>query len=122
MTVLTLPAHRLNITLSSIKPSTMSESCSSCVPAEANAQDVFVAKLDENGEWLWATSGGGTAGDQPYAMELTSQGEAEHFGRNTCRSPLNVTFGDGSNQQRYVSLLQNSARRRLAVGESVRDL
>ena len=56
---------RSNITLGSIKLSTMSESCSSCNSAEANAQDVFVAKLDENGEWLWATSGGGTAAINP---------------------------------------------------------
>ena len=85
---------RSNITLGSIKLSTMSESCSSCNSAEANAQDVFVAKLDENGEWLWATSGGGTATDEPYAMELTSQGEAVILGQTQAGHHWNVTFGD----------------------------
>ena len=72
----------------------MSESCRRN-SAEANAQDVFVAKLDENGEWL-ATSGGGTAGDQPYAMELTSQGEAVALGETHAvtigTSPLETRF------------------------------
>ena len=85
---------RSNITLGSIKLSTMSESCSSCNSAEANAHDVFVAKLNENGEWLWATSGGGTATDQPYAMELTSQGEAVILGQTQAGHHWNVTFGD----------------------------
>ena len=85
---------RSNITLGSIKLSTTSESCSSCNVYENNAMDVFVAKLDENGEWLWATSGGGTAGDQPYAMELTSQGEAVILGETHAGHHWNVTFGD----------------------------
>jgi len=36
--------------------------------------DVFVAKLDTNGNWLWATKAGGTTHDYGYSVDIDSSG------------------------------------------------
>jgi gliding motility-associated-like protein len=36
----------------------------------ANSQDVFIAKLDPNGNYLWATSLGGNLTDAPYGLAI----------------------------------------------------
>ena len=36
--------------------------------------DVFVAKLDTNGNWLWAISAGGDSGDQGYGVSVDPNG------------------------------------------------
>jgi len=38
--------------------------------------DIFVAKLDTDGNWLWATNGGGIQGDQGYDICVDSTGSA----------------------------------------------
>jgi len=38
--------------------------------------DIFVAKLNSNGNWLWAVQAGGTAGDVGYGIALDSSGNA----------------------------------------------
>ena len=38
--------------------------------------DVFVAKLDASGNWVWATSGGGTSQDRGYAISTLTDGSA----------------------------------------------
>ena len=42
----------------------------------AGNYDVFVAKLDAGGNWLWATRGGGTSGDEGMAISALSDGSA----------------------------------------------
>lgn len=55
--------------------------------------DVFVAKLDKDGKWLWAASGGGPADDSGTSIAVDAQGNAYvtgHVGYNT-------TFVSGAN-------------------------
>lgn len=47
----------------------------------AGSSDVFVAKLDSSGDWLWAVQAGGTATDEGLAVALDSSGNAFLTGR-----------------------------------------
>lgn len=38
--------------------------------------DIFVAKLDPSGNWLWAAQAGGTVGDRGYGIALDGSGNA----------------------------------------------
>ncbi len=38
--------------------------------------DIFVAKLDANGNWLWATKAGGSNGDQGYGITIDDAGNS----------------------------------------------
>lgn len=38
--------------------------------------DIYVGKLDQTGQWLWAVSTGSTSGDYAYAVKADSQGNA----------------------------------------------
>ena len=62
-------------------------------------------------------------GDQPYAMELTSQGEAVILGETHAGHHWNVTFGDTvlTNNDTYSFVAKLSADGDW-LGESVRDL
>jgi len=42
--------------------------------------DAFVAKLDSNGNWLWARSGGGPASDQSWAVSIDRSGNCQVAG------------------------------------------
>lgn len=44
------------------------------LPAPAGRTDVFVAKLDPAGNWLWATTGGGTGEDNGAALAVDAAG------------------------------------------------
>lgn len=44
------------------------------LPAPAGRADVFVAKLDPAGNWLWATTGGGTEDDTGAALAVDAAG------------------------------------------------
>lgn len=48
----------------------------STVLPTAGAADVFVAKLDANGSWLWAIGGGGSASDNGVALAVDGSGNA----------------------------------------------
>lgn len=41
--------------------------------AQNNSKDIFLAKLDNNGNVIWAKSEGGALGDNPYGLTLDSQ-------------------------------------------------
>jgi len=38
--------------------------------------DVFVAKVNNSGQWLWVAQGGGTLGDQGYKIDVDSSGNS----------------------------------------------
>jgi len=78
-------AFRANLTLG---PFTLSSTVHD-VPRE----EVFVAKLTTHGEWIWATSGGGSWVDEAHQMELTPEGEVVILG-NSFTDHINPTFGD----------------------------
>ena len=40
------------------------------------ATDIFIAKLDTNGDWLWAKQAGGTGNDGGYAISTNSSGSS----------------------------------------------
>jgi PKD repeat protein len=52
-------------------PVTFGESSLEC----AGYRDVFVAKLDSDGHWLWALSAGGTEFDEGYALATDETGD-----------------------------------------------
>lgn len=39
-----------------------------------NTQDIFIAKLNSSGTFLWAKSAGGNLGEEPYAIDVDAQG------------------------------------------------
>ncbi|MBL7149500.1 MAG: SBBP repeat-containing protein [Candidatus Cloacimonetes bacterium] len=39
-------------------------------------EDIFIAKLDVNGNWLWATQAGGTSDDSGYAITVDASGNS----------------------------------------------
>ena len=47
----------------------------------AGSTDVFVAKIDASGTYLWATQAGGTSGDYGYAISTLSDGSSIVTGR-----------------------------------------
>ena len=59
-------------------------------------KDIFVAKLDTNGNWLWAVRGGGSSPDDGYGIAVDGAGNAyvtgvffgtANFGGHTVSSP-----------------------------------
>lgn len=63
-----------------------------------NTQDVFIAKLNSTGTFLWAVSAGGNMWDEPYAINVDQQGNvlvtgefqgSATFGTQTLNSALN---------------------------------
>jgi catechol 2,3-dioxygenase-like lactoylglutathione lyase family enzyme len=54
--------------------------------------DIFVAKLDASGNWLWAVQAGGTSGDAGYGIALDGSGNAYVTGTYS----YNATFGSHS--------------------------
>ena len=63
--------------------------------------DIFVAKLDTNGNWLWATQAGGTSGNFPHSISLDEAGNsyitgvfeiAANFGSTSLTSNYKDTF------------------------------
>ena len=71
------------------------------LPAPAGRTDVFVAKLDAAGNWLWATSGGGPADDSATALAVDAAGAltvvgsfggaAATFGNTLLANPASAT-------------------------------
>lgn len=63
------------------------------------SEDAFVAKLDTDGDWLWATSGGGVGIDQGRGIAVNATGEASitgHF-QNFAEFPgAGVMFSQGT--------------------------
>ena len=56
-------------------------------------EEVFVAKLTKDGDWEWATSGGGSWVDEAKQLELTPEGDVVILG-NSFTDHINPTFGD----------------------------
>lgn len=56
-------------------------------------EEVFVAKITKDGDWEWATSGGGSWVDQAIQLELTPEGDVVILG-NSFTDHINPTFGD----------------------------
>ena len=51
--------------------------------------DIYIAKLDKNGKWLWSTSSGGTSSDYSYGIALDSSNNVYATGY----FPQNAKFG-----------------------------
>ena len=58
----------------------------------AGSEDVFVAKLDPNGTWVWATSGGSASGDPGKSVSVLADGSSIVTGLIAG----NATFGSTS--------------------------
>jgi hypothetical protein len=68
----------------------------------AGSKDIFVAKLDNNGNWLWATRAGGTGSDEGTAILIQQYNDniyvtgyyhqSATFGSNTQTRPSNTDF------------------------------
>lgn len=48
--------------------------------SSAGNYDFFVAKVDTSGNWLWARSGGGTAADDAYSIDINTSGDKLYVG------------------------------------------
>ncbi len=75
--------------------------------------DVFVAQLSDQGQWLWATSAGGTGQDQAGALTISSNDEllvAGHFAETVWYQPI------GEHWQHRCVCGAAYAERQLAVG------
>jgi hypothetical protein len=44
--------------------------------SNSNSRDIFVAKLDSSGNWLWAKQAGGTSPDYSYGIAIDSSGNS----------------------------------------------
>ena len=56
----------------------------------AQGTEIFVAKINQEGEWLWAIQAGGPGNDRPFDITLDSNGDVLITGMNTDSS----IFGD----------------------------
>ncbi len=53
----------------------------SCSLTSSGGHDIFVAKMDTNGNWLWATQAGGGGHDEGYGITIDNDGNSYVIGR-----------------------------------------
>ncbi len=71
-------------------------------------QDVFVAKLDSNGNWLWAKKAGWTAYDNAYEIDTDQQGNVYVAGWFTNSGQFGDIFiTSGGNEDMYLAKLDS---------------
>jgi len=56
--------------------------------------DIFVAKLDSSGNWLWAKNAGGTNNDMGYDIAVDASGNSYVTGYFSGTSTAGITFGN----------------------------
>ena len=85
--------------------------------------DIFVAKLDAAGNWLWATKAGGTSNDYGYGITIDNTGnsyvtgyfrEIAYFGSNSLFSSGGIDI--------FVAKLSNSLSAEKEIGLAVNNL
>ena len=97
--------------------STIGTAGGSTTLSSSGGYDVFVVKLDSNGNWLWAKRAGGSGDDQGYGIAVDLSGNAYVTGTftgspadfgNTTLSSVNSMSGPGGSPDVFVAKLDSS--------------
>ncbi len=73
--------------------------------------DIFVSKLDSTGKWVWATSGGGTGGDEGDQVALDKNGMIAVVGKFSGAATLgNDTLTSKGSTDVFVSQLDGTGK------------
>ena len=74
--------------------------------SNSNEEDVFIAKLDASGNWLWARQAGGTSEDMGYGIAMDGTGNCYVTGFfNSSANFGNITLLSRGSQDIFVSKL-----------------
>ena len=80
--------------------------------------DVFIAKLDTNGNWLWAKQAGGTAWDRAYAISADSTGNCYVTGsfKGTVQFGSTTFSSNSTSYDLFVTKLDTNGNWLWAIG------
>jgi hypothetical protein len=76
----------------------------------AGSNDVFVAKVSAGGDWLWATSAGGTGSEEGYTVSVLADGSAIVTGYFTGTATFGDTTLTSANDDVFVAKITASGR------------
>jgi hypothetical protein len=81
----------------------------------SGSDDIFVAKLDTYGNWIWVKTAGGTEVDAGYGIAIDNDGNCYVTGYFQGTAPLVALLSSAMAPQ--ISLHQIGCQRQLAVGK-----
>ncbi|TNE50414.1 MAG: hypothetical protein EP343_08085 [Deltaproteobacteria bacterium] len=74
-----------------------------------NNYDVFVAKLDNTGAWIWIKQAGGTSSDYGYGIDVDANGNAYVAGAIYSGSTFgSLTFSAGGSREAFVAKIDGN--------------